>query len=460
MPVYYCKDCRGVTVSKVNPEKCSKCNSNNIYQDEDVLDTWFSSWLWPFAIFTDKKDLNYFYPTSALVTAQEIIFFWVARMIMAGYEFMDKEPFRDVYIHGTVRDDTGKKMSKSLGNIIDPIEIIDEFGADALRFSIISITAVGQDVFLSKDKFQAGRNFANKIWNASRFVLMNLSEDVDTDLCALYKKAKLSLADKWILSSLYTTLGKLEKMIESYRFSEAANLLYGFIWHKYCDWYVEISKASIKEKNTQIILYKVLEKALRMLHPFMPFLTEEVYSRLPHKKGSIMVSSWPHLQKDLIDRKAEADMDFLIRLIISIRNIRSEMLVPLDKKVNVVISCADKNIQAIAKVNELYIKNLAKVENFQIATKLKRPPQSATAVVDTAEVYVPLAGLIDIEAEKARLAKKIAEIENVLKGLSERLKNKEFLKKAPEEVVEKETEKEKQFKADIAKLKESLDLLK
>ncbi len=428
--------------------------------EQDVLDTWFSSWLWPFATFKDKKDLEYFYPTQALITAQEIIFFWVARMIMAGYEFMGKEPFAEVYIHGTVRDDTGKKMSKSLGNIIDPIEIIDEFGADALRFSVISITAVGQDVFLSKDKFQSGRNFANKIWNASRFVMTNLSEEVDTDLCVLYKKANLELADRWILSNLYTTLEGVNKALDLYRFSEAANLLYDFIWHKYCDWYLEITKSRIKDKTTQVILYKVLEKSLRMLHPVMPFVTEEIFSRLPHKRDSIMVQPWPHVQKGLIDKKAEKDMKFLINLIVSVRNIRAEMLIPLDKKVNIIISTANKKDIKLINENQQYINVLAKVDNIDVgAAPCGRPKQSATAVVGEAEVYVLLAGVIDLDVEKARLSKKIAEIENILKGLSARLKNKEFLKKAPKDIVEKEKEKEKQMKADVEKLKQSLEEL-
>jgi len=483
IPVWYCQSCnidkeiaqdneKNVTtnskpiVSNIRPEKCPDCGSTNLIQDEDVLDTWFSSWLWPFATLgwpyesRMNKDLDYFYPTSTLVTAQEIIFFWVARMIMAGYEFMGKEPFTDVYIHGTVRDDTGKKMSKSLGNIIDPLEIINEFGADALRFSIISLTAVGQDVYLSKDKFQSGRNFANKIWNASRFVIMNLTEEVDTDLCVLYKKKNLGLADKWILSELYLTLDAVNKALASYRFSEAANLLYDFIWHKYCDWYLEIAKLSIKEKATQIILYKVLEKSLRMLHPFMPFITEEIYTSLPHERVYIIAEPWPHVQKDLIDKKVSAQMNFLIQIIVNIRNIRSEMLIPLDKKVKVVISVNDKKYAQIIKNNELYIKNLAKVEDIQAGAKLPRPKQSATAVVEGVEIYVPLAGLIDLDAERARLQKKITELENLLKGLSARLKNKEFLKKAPKEVVEKEIEREKQLTADIQKLKISLDLLK
>jgi len=473
--VYYCRKCnkagKGVIVSKIKPEKCPVCGLNDIYQDEDVLDTWFSSWLWPFATFKDKEDLKYFYPTSTLVTAQEIIFFWVARMIMAGFEFMDKEPFKDVYIHGTVRDDTGKKMSKSLGNIIDPLEIINEFGADALRFSIISITSEGQDIFLSKDKFQSGRNFANKIWNASRYVLSNLSEDVDTDLCVMLKSSKLSLADRWILSNLYIMLQDLNKALDSYKFNEAANLLYEFIWHKYCDWYLELVKPVLLDKehaeqkrDVQIILYKVLEKSLRMLHPFMPFITEEVWGMLPHKRQSIMIQPWPHVQKDLIDKDADSDMDFLIKLIVAVRNIRSEMLIPLDKKVNAVFSVKDSEMQKLIEANQQYIKNLAKVENIDVGARhavplRERPKQSATAVVEGAEIFIPLAGLIDVDAEKIRLSKKVAELDNLLKGISSRLKNKEFLNKAPAAIVEKEKQRQEELKTDIDKLKSGLKIL-
>ncbi len=500
LPVYYCKNCQAgksqisnsqpqilnskpnetVIVSNTKPQSCPVCGSGDIYQDEDVLDTWFSSWLWPFETFTDSVDLKYFYPTSNLVTAQEIIFFWVARMIMAGYEFMGREPFKDVYIHGTVRDDTGKKMSKSLGNIIDPIEIIDEFGADALRFSIISITSVGQDVFLSRERFNLGRNFANKIWNVSRFVLMNISEGADTDLCVLYKSANLSLADRWILSCLYSSLKDINKALDSYNFNEAARALYDFIWHKYCDWYVELAKPiletslprqdiragrggqSTETRNTQVILYKVLEKGLRMLCPFMPFISEEIWSLLPHKRPSITQTSWPHVQEDLIDKNIEADMEFLINLIASVRNIRAEMLVPVDKRANIIISTANKKDIKLINENQQYIKILARVDNIETQNFISgqnRPKQSAMAVVGKSEVYVLLAGVIDIDAERARLSGKILEIENILKGLSGRLKNREFLNKAPREIVEKERAKGKQLEEDIEKLRNSLSSL-
>ena len=466
LPVYYCRKCqkssdskKGITVSKVKPERCPACDSVDIVQDEDVLDTWFSSWLWPFSTFgwpEKTGDLRYFYPTSALVTAQEIIFFWVARMIMAGYEFIGEPPFKDVYIHGTVRDETGAKMSKSLGNIIDPIEIIDEFGADALRFSIISITAVGQDVFLSKEKFESGRNFANKIWNAARFVMSNLSEDVDTDLCVLYKNADLPLADRWILSNLYTTLEGLDRALASYRFNEAANLLYEFIWHKYCDWYLETAKGRIKEKTTQVILYKVLEKSMRMLHPFMPFISEEIWSLLPHKRDSIMLQPWPHMQKDLIDKKTEAEMDLAIGIITAIRNIRAEVNIPPQKQCKVIISTANnKNLATVRKCED-YIKSLAKVEAVEASGKPERPKVSSVEVFGDCEIAVPLEGLIDLEGERKRIMGRIGEIERWMKATEAKLNNENFIKRAPKEVVDAEKTKLSEIKTTSERLKEVL----
>jgi valyl-tRNA synthetase len=469
LPVYYCKKCqkssdskKGIMVSKVRPERCPACDSVDIVQDEDVLDTWFSSWLWPFSTFgwpEKTGDLKYFYPTSTLVTAQEIIFFWVARMIMAGYEFMGEAPFRDVYIHGTVRDETGAKMSKSLGNIIDPIEIIEEFGADALRFSIISITAVGQDVFLSKEKFQSGRNFANKIWNAARFVISNLSEDVDTDLCVLYKNADLPLADRWILSNLYTTLEEVNRAFESYRFSEAANLLYEFIWHKYCDWYLEIAKGRLKEKTTQVILYKVLEKSMRMLHPFMPFISEEIWSLLPHKRDSIMIQPWPHTQKDLIDKKAEEEMDLAIGIITAIRNIRAEVNIPPQRSCKVIISTANgKNATTVRKFED-HIKSLAKAESVEVSGKPERPKASSVAVFGDCEIAVPLEGLIDLDAERKRIMGRIGEIERWMKATEAKLKNENFIKRAPKEIVDAEKAKLSEIKTTSDRLKEVLKRL-
>jgi len=486
IPVYYCRECGEIRKAKIKkqksrsqvsgfkqdgifafelkPAQCPDCGSTQLEEDPDVLDTWFSSWLWPFATLgwpKDTPELRYFYPTGCLVTAQEIIFFWVARMIMAGLEFMKDIPFSDVYIHGTVRDDTGKKMSKSLGNIIDPLEIIDEFGCDALRFSLVSITASGQDVFLSKKKFEIGRNFANKLWNASRFIMMNLDEDVDTDLCRLYKKGKLGLAERWILSRLYSTIQDVSKALDAYRFNEAASRIYDFIWHEFCDWFIEVSKRDIKNRNTQVILYKVLEKSLRILHPFIPFITEEIWQNLPHDRGPIMTEAVPHVQKDLISKSDEEDMQFIIDIITSIRNVRHEMEIAPGKMIEAVIVAKEERSAKLIDENFSYIRNLARVEKAGIVKKLTQPlKQSASAVVGKVTVYIPLAGLIDIEAEKKRLEVKIEALSSDLKVAKSKLSNRNFTSKAPGEVVDKVKARKDSIEESILKLKNNREMLK
>ncbi|MDP1853155.1 MAG: valine--tRNA ligase [Candidatus Omnitrophota bacterium] len=497
MPVYYCKNCykpqasgsklqtekekpaadKGIFVSKNKPEKCPDCGSSDIYQDEDVLDTWFSSWLWPFATFgwpftsykpqaaSDKQkslqqdELNYFYPTSVLVTAQEIIFFWVARMIMAGFEFMGKKPFSDVYIHGTVRDDTGKKMSKSLGNIIDPLEIINEFGSDALRFSIISLTSVGQDVFLSRNKFEYGRNFANKVWNASRYTIMNLKpEEINVDLCA-YSKGISGLAEKWILSRFYSALDRIEKALKQYKINEAAKVMYEFFWHNFCDWYLEFSKLTLGRRQTQVVLYKVLEKSLRVMHPFLPHLTEEIWHNLPGTKSSIMTESWPHLQKQFISKTTDKQMQVLIDLISLIRNIRSEWHILEHAEIECIIKTTDKASKKLIQENDIYLKKLAKLGQIKIVEKAEDVSMCASGVAGKLDFYIPLEKLIDLTKEKERLSKQIQSFEAQFKALRERLKNKEFLKKAPNEVVEKEKIRLEELSKLIKRIGDNLKVL-
>jgi len=474
LPVYYCKQCQkrakqstihspqstdSVIVAKQRPEKCPKCGSADIEQDPDVLDTWFSSWLWPFSTLgwpNENADLKYFYPTNTLVTAQEIIFFWVARMIMAGLEFTGKIPFKDVYIHGTVRDDTGTKMSKSLGNVINPLDIIDSFGADALRFSIIMITATGQDVFLSPKKFEIGRNFANKIWNASRYILTTLKENINVDLCVFAKDSNLKLTDKWILSRLYSAQKDVTKSLERYRLNEAATRLYEFFWHELCDWYIEFSKLSSQDKTTQVVLYKVLEKTLRMLHPFMPFVTEELWQNLPHQREPIMVSSWPHPQKQFISLKLEEDVAGAIGVITAIRNIRSEWNIDQKAEIKVVLSCEKKKDKAILKELEPYIKKLCRLKTLETGKKLAKPPHSAYAAPKMAEVYIPLEGIIDFDKEKTRLVKKKGDITKQLERIEKRLKDKNFMSKAPKEVIVKNRLSKAEFKDTLKRLEENL----
>ena len=508
IPVYYCKKCyeqttddrrqtrdTGIIVSKTKPEKCPHCNSTEIEQDPDVLDTWFSSWLWPFATFgwpvekttddgrrtTDEKakaELDYFYPTDVLVTAQEIIFFWVARMVISGLKFMKDIPFGDVYIHGTVRDDTGTKMSKSLGNTIDPIDIIDKFGSDALRFSIISITAQGQDVFLSPQKFEIGRNFANKLWNASRLVLMNLKEDmVKKDLCQIRLRQgrksqevcfggqvaneKFTLADRWILSRFYEALGDFTKSLELYRINDAANRIYEFIWHEFCDWYLEIAKLTIDEPHTQITLYKVLEKSLRVLHPVMPFITEDIWQRLPreHTTVSVMVTKWPHMQKEFIDKKVDKEMQLLIDVIQAVRNLRATWRIEHQKEVDVFIKVKNKKVLAALNTNVKYINKLARVGNLDVSTRIKKPKHSAVSVIHDIEIFIPLEGIIDIDKEKKRLEEKVNNLQSELKRVEGRLKNKGFISKAPKDVVQKAKGRKELVKVEINSLKKNLSAL-
>jgi valyl-tRNA synthetase len=472
-------DYQGVIVSRAKPERCPKCGSTDIEQDPDVLDTWFSSWLWPFATFywpfgesieqstvnsqqstvkskEHKAEFEYFYPTDTLVTAQEIIFFWVARMIMAGLEFTGKIPFRDVYIHGTVRDDTGTKMSKSLGNIIDPLEIISSFGADALRFSIIMITATGQDVFLSPKKFEIGRNFANKIWNATRYILSMLKEDINVDLCVYAKDKNLKLVDKWILSRLYSALGDVAKSLEQYRFNEAASRLYEFFWHEFCDWYIEFSKFSLEDRTTEIILYKILEKSLRMLHPFMPFITEELWQNLPHDRPPIMVSSWPHMQKQFISKELEEEVSGVIEVITSIRNIRSEWNIDQKREIATVLSYAKQKYGDTLKEFEIYIKRLCRLKSLEIEKGIAKPSHSAYAAPRMAEVYIPLEGIIDFEKEKGRLTKKKDDVIKQLETVESKLRDKNFLRRAPKEVIEMNRLSKAEFESALKRLEENL----
>jgi valyl-tRNA synthetase len=453
---------KGVIVSKTRPDKCPDCGGTEIEQDPDVLDTWFSSWLWPFSTFgwpKETPELKYFYPTDALVTAQEIIFFWVARMVMAGFEFMGDVPFRHVYIHGTVRDMTGTKMSKSLGNVIDPLDMIQKYGTDALRFSIISITAQGQDVFLSESKFELGRNFANKLWNASRFIMANLKPgEVGEDLCVFFKGQSLTLAERWILSRLYSTLKYVGECLDAYKFNEAANAIYEFIWHELCDWYIEIAKSSIGEKSSQVILYKVLEKSLRILHPFMPFITEEIWQRLPREGAgpdSIMLRQWPHIQAEMIDKGSEERMRRVISVITAIRNIRSVWNIDPRTEVEAIANVGPGADERLLRESLDMVKRLARVRDLRIGNHPK-PKNSASGVVGAVELYVPLEGLIDFGKECARLKKEEIRMAAEHHSLKGRLKNEEFLSKAPEDVVAKQRLRMAELEKQVRKLRENL----
>ncbi len=428
-------------------------------QDEDVLDTWFSSWLWPFATFgwpEKTDDLKTFYPGHALFTAPEIIFFWVARMIMAGYEFMGDLPFKDVYIHGTVRDAKGRKMSKSLGNSIDPLDIIEKYGADALRFSLIINS--GQDLYISEEKFEIGRNFANKIWNASRLVMMN-TEGVDTSTSLSdIAQNDLDLPDKWIISSLNTTIDKVSTAIESYRYSEAESLIYDFFWKNFCDWYLEIIKNRWDDPTTKQVARKVLEESLRIMHPFLPFVTEEVWQHLKEGNTLLCVDAWPQSNAKLIDQKIETEMATIFELIGSIRNIRAEWNIKPGEKIDCYVSTEED--KALLENNADLITSLARLGSITIEDKLSQTKNVASTVVGPIKCAIPLGDVIDVDKEKKRIEKQIADHTKQRTGIEKRLSNENFVAKAPADVIDKDKEKLKGLIDKIEKMQEVVNALK
>ena len=462
IPVYYASD--GSFTAARNEAEARKrlklSETDTLHQDEDVLDTWFSSWLWPFSTLGwphKTKELSLYYPTTSLVTGYEIIFFWVARMIMAGCEFMKKPPFQDIYIHGIVRDQEGQKMSKSKGNVVDPLEIIDEFGADALRYCMISITAEGQDVHASKERFELGRNFANKIWNASRYVISNLTE-------ASLKKPSLkdlNATDQWILSRLQQTTEQITKSLESYRFHEASSKLYDFFWGEFCDWYLEWSKPHANQPGTQWALRTVLETSLKLLHPFMPFITEEIWEILKEGQDAqcLMVDEWPEVEKAWVNTELEEEIREVIHQIQSIRNIRATWKINPKEQIRVVAKARGKGEEALLKCYEADLKHLARLGDFTYGTKAARPEQSVVATVGRIESYVVLEGLIDVKTEVKRIESRLQEVEGFLKSTEKRLKNRSFVDKAPEEVVQKEKEKFAKLDEQKKRLEENLQAL-
>ncbi len=463
IPVWYCQEMKndkckkenGVIVSKTKPEKCPYCGSTKLVQDTDVLDTWFSSWLWPFSTMgwpDETEDLKYFYPTDVLVTDPGIIFFWVARMIMSGLEFMGKVPFKKVHIHGVILDDKGRKMSKSLGNGIDPLAVVKDYGADALRYTIVSITPSGQNLLLSMDKFTAGRHFANKIFNAAKYIFMNYeNEELDN-----IDNLKLELADRWILSKLEKLIIILNDSLEKYRFQDAALSLNNFIWHQLCDWYIEISKIDIYSKSDMqrkkafTLLFYLLRESMKLLHPIMPFITEEIFLRLPNKDAeSIMISKWPSYVKSLVDEDSEKRMDIIQNIISSIRNLRTLMRIKPEKKVKVILTSNEDEKIEIIKEGVSYIVHLANLSDVEYAKDIDKPATSATNIVDNIEIFIPLEGLVDFKSETIRLKQEIENIKNEIDKLDKKLSNKNFTSKAPKEVVDKVRAKKDKLSLDI-----------
>ena len=461
IPAWYCDDCGELMVSETEVHVCTKCGSTHIHQDPDTLDTWFSSALWPFSTLgypEETPELKYFYPTDTLVTGYDIIFFWVARMIFSGLEHMGEVPFKNVLFHGLVRDAQGRKMSKSLGNGIDPLLVIDEYGADALRFTLATGNTPGNDMRFSEDKVKASRNFANKLWNAARFVLMYLGQDAAVQPLP----QELALEDKWILSKYNTLVRQVTDNLEKFELGIAVSNLYDFIWDVFCDWYIEIAKIRLQSDDekaascAKAVLVHVLTGILKLLHPFMPFITEEIYQALPHDTASIMISSWPQYDEKLVFAQEEAEMEMIMDAIRAIRNRRAEMNVPPSKKALVQIETAKADVFTRGIP---FFKRLAYAANVEIGETLNPDEKSVTAVTNDAKIFIPLGDLVDLEAEKKRLDKEMAAASEKLERLEKKLANAGFVQKAPEKVVEQTKKEADTVREKIEMLRHSIENL-
>ena len=462
-------------VAREKPKACPRCGGQELYQDPDVLDTWFSSALWPFSTLgwpEQTKELEVFYPTTVLVTAFDILFFWVARMIMMGLKCMGDVPFHQVYIHALVRDPEGQKMSKSKGNVIDPLDVIERYGADALRVTLTAMVGAGRDVRLSEERIEGYRNFCNKIWNAYRFVSLNVSDaDKEKIIATLHGDwpPPGDLADRWILSRLQEVIASVTEALETYRFSDAASHLYQFLWHEYCDWYLELVKVRFTTNGDEhaawtgrFLLVHVLEVSLRLLHPIMPFITEDIWVRLPRRKDhpSIMVADWPASDPSLVDPDAVRKMDTIMGVIRGIRNIRSEVRIPPKAWLTALVKVEGEEEESLLGSTDAYIRHLARVKELRTARVLERPRQSAVIVTAGMEIYIPLEGLIDITAEAQRVDRELHKVERELDRVSRKLNNADFLGRAPADVVTKERENQHTLRETLEKLQKHLTMLR
>ena len=462
IPAWYHKETGEVYVGMEAPS-----DIENWTQDPDVLDTWFSSALWPFSTmgWPDEESADYkrYYPTNTLVTGYDILTFWVSRMMFQGLEFTGKRPFKNVLIHGLIRDSQGRKMSKSLGNGVDPMEVIEQYGADALRWFLANGSAPGQDVRYSTDKMDAAWNFINKIWNASRYALMNVG-DLTVDQVDI--TGEKTLADKWILTRLNQTIGKVTELFEKFEFGEAGRLLYRFIWDDFCDWYIEMSKETLAgddeaaKLTTRSILVYVLDNTLRLLHPIMPFVTEEIWQSVPHVGESLVVATYPTVHPEQMDEKAAEEMEFLMDFIRSVRTVRNEMNTPLSKPINIIAKVSDAAHYAILKENESYIARFSNPEEFVYGEDVEAPSDAVTSVITGAEIYLPLAGLINIEDEIARLEKEAEKLQQEVDRVEKKLSNEKFVAKAPAAVVEAERAKGADYQAQREAVLERIATLK
>jgi valyl-tRNA synthetase len=475
IPAWHCADCKGITVARNSPPACSTCGSKNIAQDEDVLDTWFSSALWPFSVMgwpDDTPELRYFYPTQLLSTGHDIIFFWVARMIMMGLHFMKKIPFERVFFHPIIKDERGQKMSKSKGNVIDPLEMKEKYGMDALRLTLAALCAQGKEMRLSVQDIEGYKKFLNKLWNAARFALMNLPSEERGDGCEggepplSVSGRGLPLEDRWILSRLSRTIAQTRESLERYEFNQAAKGLYDFVWHDFCDWYLEMIKPRLYGKDpaakaqAQRVLLAVLTDIIKLLHPFIPFITEEIWQRLPQKESeSVMIAPYPQAHPEWLDAEAEHTMNELQALITAIRTIRSEMNVPPQKRAKVFIKAENPHVQQLVQDYKIFFTELAQVSDIVVGPTIERPKNAPRMVWEWAEVFVSLEGLLDLDQERKRLRQELAEARAGLEAALRKLDNPDFLERAPDEVIEKEKRKAQEFKEKIDRLEQNLQLL-
>ena len=467
IPAYYCTDCNEMVVQRNKPESCKKCGGTNFNQDEDVLDTWFSSALWPFSTlgWPDKTpELDYFYPTNVLVTGYDIIFFWIVRMMFSGIEQMGEVPFSHVLVHGLVRDADGRKMSKSLGNGVDPLEVIDQYGADALRFMLMTGVTPGNDTRFKIERLESSRNFANKLWNASRFVFMNLTEDKIDEIKAL---SNLKTEDKWILSRINHEAGEITRNLEKFELAIAIQKIYEFIWNEYCDWYIEFVKPRLysednEDKNTvRYVLTSVMRDMLKLLHPFMPFITEEIWGHMIGTNERLISSKWPEINDERIYNKEEEQIRLVMDIVRSIRNIKAEMDVPPSKKISVYFIPGNATIQHLIEEGKSYFKSLTNVESMFFSTnKESLGDNMASSVIDGVEIFIPLADLIDYDKELERLGKEKERLDNEIKRASGKINNKSFVDKAPEQVVAAEKGKLEKYMEMYNKVIERIEQIK
>jgi valyl-tRNA synthetase len=466
IPAWTCGDCGEIMVAMETPQACRECKSQNLVQETDVLDTWFSSALWPFSTMGWPEEtplLKTFYPTSALVTGFDILFFWVARMMMMGIHFMKDVPFKDVYVHALVRDEAGKKMSKSKGNVIDPLDVIERYGTDAFRFTLAAFAAQGRDIKMSEKRVDGYRHFINKLWNATRFALMHLDQGYqDMDL------ENLSLPDKWILSRLQQATADVTAALDSYRFNEAAGAIYNFVWHEFCDWYLEAIKPALYDKEgqekveiTRAVLWRVLRDTLVILHPFIPFVTEEIWHHMPGTDGSIMQAAHPaDAPESFLYPESEAEMALVMEVITGIRNVRGEMNIAPSLSLQVQIQSEDEPTRQIITSHQDLIINLAKLDSLTVEETGQRPKSSATAVVSRASIFVSLEGIIDFAKETSRLEKEIKKLAAELGAVAKKLGNEGFLSKAPADVIEKVRQKQSALLEKQQKIQTNLDKIK